>query len=67
MGMSSRTVFELHCDVQVCASVIRGPSHQAVMDLALGVGGWGQNVVQLGHGTTEIFWRCPNHGNVEPT
>lgn len=66
MGMSNRTVFELHCDVQVCASVIRGPSHQAVLDLA-GHTGWDQSAIQLGHGTTEIFWRCPQHRSGEPT
>jgi hypothetical protein len=65
MGMSSRTVFELHCDVQHCASLIRGPSYQAVMDLALGVGGWGQRVVQLGHGASEIFWQCQHHRAAE--
>jgi hypothetical protein len=61
MGMSNRTVFELHCDVQVCASVVRGPSHQMVLDFALNGGGWDRAVVQLGHGATEMIYRCQQH------
>ena len=64
MAMTQRTLFELHCDIQVCTSVVRGPTHQVVMDTAFGQhGGWTMAPVQYGHGKTEVIYRCPAHAD----
>lgn len=62
MAMTSRTVYELQCDVLPCTSVVRGPSHQTVMDLAFSTsGGWDTAAVAIGHGKVELVYRCPLH------
>ncbi len=67
MAMTSRTVYELRCDVPVCASMVSGPSHQAVWDNAMSPqGGWDTAAAQTGHGQTELVHRCPLHnGNAQ--
>jgi hypothetical protein len=62
--MSQRTIFELHCDVPACTSVVRGPEHRTVLDSAFGAGGWTLATVQQGHGTTEVIHKCPRHTEV---
>lgn len=61
MAMTQRTVYELHCDMQMCMSVVRGPSHQVVMSAAFDRGGWGLVPMQIGHGQTELVHKCPSH------
>jgi hypothetical protein len=65
MAMTQRTIFELRCDIQVCTSVVSGPSHQMVMDTAFRGGGWTTAPVQFGHGKTEVIYRCPTHGDTQ--
>lgn len=63
MGMSQRTVYELHCDIAACTSVVTGPTHQVVLETAFGPGGWALSPVQRGHGVTDVIHKCPRHGD----
>lgn len=66
MAITQRTVFELHCDMPMCMSVVRGPSHQIVTETAFARGGWGLVPVQMGHGQTELVHKCPQHTVEKP-
>lgn len=66
MGLSHRTVFELHCDVPACPSTISGPTQQAVVDAAFRDNGWRFAPIQQGHGSVDIVHQCARHTGLEP-
>lgn len=61
MGMSQRTIYELHCDIDTCTSVVTGPDQRVVLDTAFGPQGWKLTTVQRGHGITEVINKCGRH------
>ena len=64
MGLSSRVVWELHCDAVGCGSWICGSSAGEVQDHAFNVERW-ERIVMSGGGNSTMLIRCPLHRSQE--